>query len=290
MKKFISFFVAFFFSCVMIFSESISPELLEKVKATGELQNVFLNNDEVKLSLVPNTELSALALTHWGNSEKPRLTTEKLFYLDKKTNDSSLQKLSNTAEGCQITSATNESSSVDLSSDSSSIEEVSKIIRSISTMKGAQYYSNRHKKWETLYHEAYLIKSPDDKTRIDDQTDGSSEGKILYCMQDDNSFGKCYYSLEYHERAIEVSVCFDNFEPLKFGFITAAKSHNIKINLVVVDEGDHFLVYLIVQAYYPKISMLEDKMIDSFNARVDSIYKWFVTQMNDGALRGKTGK
>ena len=150
-------------------------------------------------------------------------------------------------------------------------------------MKGTEYYSNRHKKWETLYHEAYLVKSPDEKVKIPDDTNGSAEGKTLYCMQDDNSFGECYYKLEYHERANEVSVCFENFEPLKFGPITAAKAHNVKINLVVVDEGDYFLVYLMVQAYYPRIALLENKMIDSFNARVDSIYKWFVKEM--GATR-----
>jgi hypothetical protein len=100
-------------------------------------------------------------------------------------------------------------------------------------------------------------------------------------MQDDNSFGECYYELSYCQREKEVSVCFDNFESLKFAFITAAKPHNVKINLVVIDEGDHFLVYLMVQAYYPRISMLENKMIDSFNARVDSIYKWFVAEMRE---------
>jgi hypothetical protein len=161
------------------------------------------------------------------------------------------------------------------------IEDVSKVIRSISTMKGTEYYSNRHKKWETLYHEAYLVASPEDKTRIPDDTEGSADGKTLYCMQDDNSFGKCYYSLSYLQRENEVSVCFDNFESLKFAFITAAKPHNIKINLVVIDEGEYFLVYLIVQAYYPRVSFLEEKMIDSFNARVDSIYKWFVKEMGD---------
>ena len=237
-------------------AQSISPTLLERVKTEGEIQNVFLNEASVELSLLPKTELSSLAINHWDNGEKPRLTTEKIFYLDKKT-----------------LGLVNE----DLSS--INITKVSKVIRSISTMKGTEYYSNRHKKWETLYHDAYLVKSPSEKTKIPDDTEGSAEGKILYCMQDDNSFGECYYKLEYHERANEVSVCFDNFEPLKFGPITAAKAHNVKINLVVVDEGNHFLVYLMVQAYYPRIAMLENKMIDSFNARVDSIYKWFVAEM-----------
>lgn len=240
-----------------LFSQSVSQEVLSKVKAEGELQNVFLT-DDVKLSLVPQTELSSLAVKHWNNKESPRLTTEKLFYLDK----SSLA-----TDG--------------LDSSSLTIDKVSKVIRSISTMKGTEYYSNRHKKWETLYHDAYLIKSPEDKSQILDDTEGSADGKILYCMQDDNSFGHCYYKLSYLQRENEVSVCFDNFEPLKFGPVTAAKAHNVKINLVVVDEGSYFLVYLIVQAYYPKISMLEEKMIDSFNARVDSIYKWFVKEMGN---------
>ena len=255
MKKLISFCSAIFLFCVGAFSQSVSSEILEKVKSSGELQNVFLNDTKVELTLLPNTELSSLAVGHWDNSEKPRLTTEKLFYLDKNSLDS--------AENPE----------------NLSIEKVSKIIRSISTMKGTDYYSNRHKKWETLYHDASLIKSPADKSKIPDDTEGSADGKTLYCMQDDNSFGKCYYKLTYKQRKNEVSVCFDNFEPLKFGFITAAKAHNVKINLVVVDEGDHFLVYLMVQAYYPRIALLEDKMIDSFNARVDSIYKWFVAQM-----------
>jgi hypothetical protein len=241
-----------------LYAQSISPTLLENVKSKGEIQNVFLNDTPVELSLLPQTELSSLAINHWDNSEKPRLTTEKLFYLEKKFLGSEKEPLS-----------------------SISIAKVSKIIRSISTMKGTEYYSNRHKKWETLYHDAYLVKSPSEKTKIPDDTEGSAEGKTLYCMQDDNSFGECYYKLEYHERANEVSVCFDNFESLKFGPITAAKAHNVKINLVVVDEGEYFLVYLMVQAYYPRIALLENKMIDSFNARVDSIYKWFVAEMTE---------
>jgi len=248
--KILSSLLLFFFSFGYLASQSVSDEVLSKIKEKGELQNVFLNKQEVDLSLLPDTELSAASVKHWNSSEKARLVSEKLFYLEKES-----------------------------LGENPTIEKVSKVMRSISTMKGTEYYSNRHKKWETLYHDAYLVDSPKKKLKVPDDTDGSAEGKVLYCMQDDNSFGKCYYSLEYHERENEVSVCFDNFEPLKFGFITAAKKHNVKINLVVIDEKDYFLVYLIVQAYYPNISFLEDKMIDSFNARVDSIYKWFVGQM-----------
>ena len=260
MGKKVSVITAVFLLGAGVFAQSVSEEILAEVRETGEIQNVFMNDDEVNLTLLPDTELSSLAVGQWESQEKPRLTIEKLFYLDKKN-------IADDSESSDDALAV-------------SIEKVSRVIRSISTMKGTEYYSNRHKKWETLYHEAYLIKSPDDKTRIPDDIEGSADGKTLYCMQDDNSFGKCYYELSYKQRESEVSVCFDNFEPLKFGFITAAKAHNIKISLVVVDEGGHFLVYTLIQAYYPRIAMLEDKMLSSFNARVDSIYKWFVSEMH----------
>lgn len=233
----------------MASASSLDENLLEELKTAGSISHVFLNQKKVELSLTPETELSQNATVQWTGSEKPRMTTEKLFYLEK-TGDAD-------------------------------IEKVSKVVRSISTMKGTDYYSNRHKKWETLYHDASLIKSKKDKSKIADDTEGSADGKTLYCMQDDNSFGKCYYELKYRQLENEVSVCFDNFEALKFGPITAAKAHNVKINLVVVDEGEYFLVYMVVEAFYPRISMLEEKMISSFNARVDSIYKWFNKELNN---------
>lgn len=257
MKRILFLILGLFSFAAFSFSESISAETLEKLKAAGELQNVFLSKDEVKLSLVPKTELSELAVKKWTSDEKPRLTTEKLFYLDKKTLGGN--------------------SGIDSESELT-VEKVSKILRSISTMKGSEYYSNRHKKWEVLYHEAYLVDSKENKNPVQDDTEGSADGKTLFCMQDDNSFGKCYYQLEYRQTEKEVSVYFDNFEPLKFGPITAAKAHNVKINLVAVDEGDYYLVYLLVQASYPRISLFENMMLDSFNSRVDSIYKWFVRE------------
>lgn len=249
MKK-LSLFLSSFFSLTASFAEPIlSNEILQQVKEEKVIQNIFLNEEKIELSLVPETELSKSSIAKWNSKQKPRFTTEKLFYLEKS-----------------------------LIGESVNIDKVSKILRSISTMKGTEYYSNRHKKWETLYHEAYLIDSPENKKRIPDDISGSADGKTLYCMQDDNSFGKCYYELSYKQNDTEISVCFDNFESLKFGPITAAKPHNIKINLVVIDEGDYFIVYMICQAYYPNISILENKMIDSFNSRVDSIYNWFVNQ------------
>ena len=78
MKKLLSIFITAMLASGL-YAQSISPALLKKVKAEGELQKVFLNDNKVELQFTPDTELSSLAINHWDNSEKPRLTTEKLL-------------------------------------------------------------------------------------------------------------------------------------------------------------------------------------------------------------------
>ena len=249
-----------FSSVAFSFSEVISDSLLDELvhSKNRNLQNTFMNDDVVNLTLTPNSELSKKAVNTWTLDAKPRFTTEKLFYLKKST----LVANSDNPEKCDT-----------------SINGVSKVIRSISKMKGVQYYSNGDKKWETLYHKSNLIDSLKTKKAIPDDLEGSADGKSYFCIQEDNSFGTCVYKLDYLQRdkqnPNEVSVCFTNAESLRYGPITAVKSGNLKISLVVTEQDTFYLVYMIVQVKYPSIPFLESRLSRSFNARVDAIYKWF---------------
>lgn len=249
-----------FSSVCAAFSEVISESVMEELLASPNrcLQNTFMNSDEVRLSLTPDTELASKAVRGWTLDAKPRFTTEKLFYLKKAT----MVANSDAPEKCDT-----------------SINGVSKVVRSISKMKGVQYYSNGDKKWETLYHKSNLIDSLKDKNAVPDDLEGSADGKSFYCIQEDNSFGTCVYKLDYSQRdkqvPNEVSVCFTNAESLKYGPITAVKPGNMKINLVVTEQDTFYLVYMFVQVKYPSVPFLESRLNRSFNARVDAIYKWF---------------
>ncbi len=248
----------FILSTIYAQADSAIPQnLLWNVKSAGKIQKNFNGGDKVVFSLTPNSELSKKSLGTWTSSDSPVFTSENLFYVSKE----SLRK----------------NSSGNTSSDTS-LESVSRIIRSISKMKGMQYYSNGDKKWETLYHKSNLIKSPSDKKAIPDDLRGSADGKRFYCLQEDNSFGNCYYQLDYKQRNDEVAVCFTNIEPIKYGPVTAVKKGNLKINLVVLEQGEYFLVYMLVQAKYANVPFLEGRLNRSFNARVDAIYKWFTLQ------------
>lgn len=256
MKKIILGALCAIFSVSTAVSQVLSQNLLDLLinSPNRNLQNTFMGDETVKLTLTPNTELSKKAVQSWTLKDSPKFTTEKLFYLKKAT----LVANSDNPNECDT-----------------SINAVSKVIRSISKMKGMQYYSNGDKKWETLYHKSNLIDSLKDKKAIPDDLEGSADGKSYFCLQVDNSFGDCVYKLDYLQRVKEVSVCFTNAESLKYGFINAVKPNNMKINLVVVDQDTYYLVYMCVQVKYPNVPFLESRLNRSFNARVDAIYKWF---------------
>jgi len=227
----------------------ISADLLSVLKKEGSLSKETLD-----LSYYPRTELGKIAIISWNNDEEPAYSSERLFLVSKE----SLRKTSKNPQACDF-----------------SIENVSKIVRSISTMQGAQYYSNNDKKWTVLYENAYMISDPKSKKRIDDQTDGNADGKEFFCLLDDHSFGKGAYHLTYHQRENEVSLCMTNEDPLKMAMITGVKPQQMKINLVVTDFDDDYLIYMVIQAKYPSISFLEKRLRQSLNSRIDAIYNWF---------------
>ena len=227
----------------------ISKEvLLELESSNGRIERTYKNVSDFSQAISPNTEFSKRSATTWKN-DSSKFASENLFLVKKS----------------------------DLGGDNS-LSAVSKIVRSISTMKGIQYYSNGDKKWETLYKDAYCIQGPKDRTRVPDDTEGNADGKILYCMQNDNSFGKTNYRLEYHQSQTEVSAAFVNTTGLYVGPIKGVDNNNLRINIVIMDCGDDMLIYMLVRAKFPALSILEKTMNESFSSRLDAIYKWFLEQ------------
>ena len=233
-------------------TDILSADLLAQVKEKGEI-----HQETTEFSFYPKTALATKAISTWEQDEAPNYSAENLYYLKKET------LIANSA---------------DKAAADTSLDAVAKVIRSISKMKGMQYYSNGDKKWETLYHNAYMVEGEKSKKQIADQTEGNADGKTYYCLLDDNSFGDGIYQLDYHQTQNEVSLCLTNVEALKVAMFKGVKPRFMKINLVVTDMGDAYLVYMVVQAKYAKISFLESRIRRSLAARVDAIYNWFKVQ------------
>lgn len=234
-------------------SDLVSASSYAKLQKDGVVQVSHYKEKGAKLSLVPNTPAAKEAYKMWTSDEEPVFLGEHLYLIPKSKLNAS-------------------------NPESVTIDAASKIVRSVSKMQGMTYYSHRSKKVKTLYESAYCIKGPKDRTRVADNTEGNANGKVLYAMLDDASFGKTNYRMEYTQNAQEVALHFINETGLSVMGISAVSKNNMHIKLVITDCGDSVMVYMAVMAKFPGIKMLEQTMNESFVARLDSIYTWFCKQ------------
>lgn len=229
----------------------VDAQTLSVLRQDGMVSKKYYKAGKVNLRYVPKTALSKKAGSFWTSSEDPAFIVENLYLMPKdKLGDSSR----------------------------TNIDYASKVIRSVSKMEGMEYYSHSDRKMKVLYKSAYCIKGPDDRTKVPDNTAGSADGKVLYCMQDDASFGKTNYRLEYFQNESEVSAGFTNCTPVYLGPIKAIENGKLKISMVIIDCGNEMMVYLLTQAKFPALKVLEDTMNDSFSSRLDAVYNWFIRQ------------
>lgn len=234
----------------------LNPDLLSELKEKGSIRRVF--QEDADLSLTPDTAASKMAANSWNISERPNLVSENLFLVKK--------------EELKAKSAVPENTDF-------SVENVSRIVRSISKMKGMQYYSEGSKKWQTLYHQAYVCKSVKEKnTVLPDPTEGSADLLSIFCFLEDNSFGKSVYSVDYTQNKDEVGFVLSNSESWTYSFIRALESGSVKISMVVIDYEDSYIVYMVLQAKHKTIPFLGDRIQKSLANRIDAIFNWFTYQ------------
>ncbi len=234
---------SFAYNLEEILPENVCAELLKK----GKIQNNKFKDKDTSLVLAPKTALTDKMVEMCSISTNPTLIGENLYLVEK--NDFTIKKSS-------------------------------RVMRSISKMTSMEYYSYGDKKWEPLYKDAYCIAGPNDRTRVDDDVEGSADGKVVYCLLNDNSLGKTNYKLTYFENENELAVDFVNTTAMRYGPIRAVKTGNLHINVVVIDCNDKLLVYMMVKSKFLGLDALENRMNNSLMARLDAIYKWFLKQEN----------
>ncbi|MBQ0003095.1 MAG: hypothetical protein KBT21_06125 [Treponema sp.] len=260
-KFFTSLLVFFTLGNFPAFAEDYLAEARKSGKIYHRLEAVKNRNQkEDDAYLIPQTEFSEDVVKYvFGNSEKAGFAAESLYYVKKS------DLISN-------------SKSDDKKNIDTSISAVSKIMRSVSKMKGMEYYSNTRKRFDTLYLESYRIENPDSTTPVDDLLEGSSDGKVIYAFQEEHSFGKGIYKISYNENSRMVVMKMENLTTLSYGFIKAVKPEKCKVCVNVIDDGDGYFVWIGMNADFMQMSILEKKMNKSFMARLDAIFKWITIQ------------
>lgn len=158
------------------------------------------------------------------------------------------------------------------------IDDVSKVVRSVSKMQGMKYYSTTKKKECVLYEKAYMIAGPGNTTKVEDQNTGNADGQISYCLQDDNSFGVNTYKLSYYQKEDTLLCRFEILDKMGIGPFNAIYPGKMVINILVIDCGEDLLLYLNTDLDSIKFPGIKGQITDSMSSRMDAVYKWFITQ------------
>lgn len=256
----------FFASLVILFAFGVSnvsavdSAVLAEVK---ESRRVFhrLSVDDKDVNLLPDSTYSDDTKNFVFNeiSEKTGYAAECLYYATK-------------------SELIHRGSSEDKNNVDTSMKAMSKIVRSISKMKGMIYYSNTRKRYENLYTESYRIENPNSTVPVPDDLEGSSDGKTMYLYQEEHTFGKGFYEVNYLENKKVISMKLKNTSPLYFGIIKAVNPEKLKIVANIIDDGDGYYIYLGMCVDCINIAGMEKKMNKSFQARLNALYNWITYQ------------
>lgn len=224
---------------------------------TGRVELIHKEGED-KYQLLPESEYNSKILENrvQKGAKKYPFVFEGLYYVTK----DELRKESNSTDA-------------DIN-----IEDVSRVLRSISKMKGMTYYSNTRKKNMTLYKKAYTTSGLNSETAVADKTEGSADGKVIYCLQDDASFGIMKYKLNYYQNKNQMYAVFNNTNSIGMGPITGIDEGNMKINVLVIDCGDSILLFLSTDCNCNKVPGIKSLVSDSMIARMNAVHDWFLKQ------------
>ena len=157
------------------------------------------------------------------------------------------------------------------------VQKASELARSISKLEGLSYYSNTQKKNTVLYKKAYCVSNAESKSPIADNTIGNADGKTLYCLLDDNSFGENTYKLTYKQSETELLTSFVTVDDMGIGPIRAIMPGNLTINLLVIPCDDGIVVYICADLDSKNLPGVKAKITESISARMEAISKWFIS-------------
>ncbi|MFP4113724.1 MAG: DUF6675 family protein [Spirochaetota bacterium] len=158
--------------------------------------------------------------------------------------------------------------------------ELFRTMQSVSTMEGIEYYSASRDRMRTLFHESYVIKGPDDRTRLPDpEVDRVPRLDRLHIYQRDSSFGENVLDLTYTTSPEAARLSMRNLTQMYYlGFIPAVGPQQLALNLVVYPFGEKLLFYGNSAANPIALFGMEARVRRSFQNRLAALYRWFLEQ------------
>jgi hypothetical protein len=152
-------------------------------------------------------------------------------------------------------------------------------LRSISTLKGIQYYSASRKRMRIFYHDAYVIDSPKTKKRMQDPlVDTIIETDRIYAFFKDSSFGDYTCGIDY---AVDDECYFMKMENLTliwYIIFPIIDPRNLRSYIIIIPAENHLLFYGYSCLDSTNLFGIAESRIESLYNRIKAIYNWFDRQ------------
>jgi len=154
------------------------------------------------------------------------------------------------------------------------------ILRSISTLKGIQYYSATRKRMRIFYHDAYVIESPNNRKKTDDPefSDNIPVRSGLYASFKDSSFGEYTCFVEYLSDGNSITMKIENITQIWYLILPAVSQRNLKSYVIIIPYDEHILFYGLSYLKALNFFGILDSRSDSLYNRVVAISDWFKTE------------
>jgi hypothetical protein len=146
----------------------------------------------------------------------------------------------------------------------------------LSTLAGIQYYSASRKSMRTFFEYSRVIDSPNTKNPLPDPVYSIPPERLtLYARQKDLTFGDNVYRYEYLVKRDVVFFVQENVTSMSVALFPAIGKGRLRTVIAVFDCGDVLLIYVASMARAASISVLGERIGNSFSNRAEAVLKWF---------------
>jgi hypothetical protein len=220
--------------------------------------NRFYNSEE-KAELTPASALSSTVVES-ANSIDYTVGIESLYFIPKEKLDDELLELPR----------------------DELLLSLFNTLRSISSLEGIEYYSASRERMRTLFAETWVIRSPDDRTRLPDPIVKSiPEEDTVYIHQKDLTFGKNISEVVYRHEGNALSMSISNETTMRYMLFPLVKKGNMSMQMLILPVKEGIVFYGLSSIDVLDLKIFYDKMRDSFTNRLIALKDWFLDQVGD---------
>ncbi len=152
------------------------------------------------------------------------------------------------------------------------------VLRSVSTLKGIEYYSASRKRMRVFFYDAYVIESPDNrKRRSDPLVESIPPYSTIYTYMKDSSLGNYVAEIRYHYHFDYFSMSIRNQTLLRLFIFPMVQPQKLNMFVLIVPSGDQLLFYGLSYVNASNIFGIAESKTASFYNRLIALFNWFST-------------